>query len=224
VDKRIKGVVLDLDGTLIKSSVDFRRMKRRMIEILVRYGVPGELLSPDKTTVENLRRAEEAWNRLGIDEEVRRRALREVEEAVNEAELEALPTVEAVEGAREALESLRGMGLRLAVLTRGHRAYAVEALRRTGMLELLDVIFARDTTDKPKPNPEALREVAEHLGLRFDEIVFVGDHPIDSSCAEAASVRFIAILTGWMDKEGWRGQGVEEIIGSVADLPGYLDP
>ena len=220
----VKGVVFDLDGTLIRSSVDFKAMKRRMIEILARYGVPRELLSTDKTTVENLRRAERIWDEMGVDQEVRSKALREVEEVMNEAELEALPTVEAIEGVREALEKLRGKGLKLAVLTRGHQTYAVEALRRTGLLELIDVILTRDTVRKPKPNPEALLEAAERLGLGVDEIIFVGDHPIDSACAEGASVRFIAVLTGWMGEDEWRAEGVSEVVESVSTLPEYLDP
>lgn len=220
----VKGVVFDLDGTLIRSSVDFKAMKRRMIEILARYGVPRELLSTDKTTVENLRRAERIWDEMGVDQEVRSKALREVEEVMNEAELEALPTVEAIEGVREALEKLRGKGLKLAVLTRGHQTYAVEALRRTGLLELIDVILTRDTVRKPKPDPEALLEAAERLGLGVDEIIFVGDHPMDSACAEGASVRFIAVLTGWMGEEGWRAAGVSEVVESVSTLPEYLDP
>ncbi|MCD6480468.1 HAD-IA family hydrolase [Candidatus Bathyarchaeota archaeon] len=220
----VKGVVFDLDGTLIRSSVDFKAMKRRMIEILARYGVPRELLSTDKTTVENLRRAERIWDEMGVDQEVRSKALREVEEVMNEAELEALPTVEAIEGVREALEKLRGKGLKLAVLTRGHQTYAVEALRRAGLLELIDVILTRDTVRKPKPDPEALLEAAERLGLGVDEIIFVGDHPMDSACAEGASVRFIAVLTGWMGEEGWRAAGVSEVVESVSTLPEYLDP
>jgi len=220
----VKGVVFDLDGTLIRSSVDFKAMKRRMIDILARYGVPRELLSTDKTTVENLRRAERIWDEMGVDQEVRSKALREVEEVMNEAELEALPTVEAIEGVREALEKLRGKGLKLAVLTRGHQTYAVEALRRTGLLELIDVILTRDTVRKPKPDPEALLEAAERLGLGVDEIIFVGDHPMDSACAEGASVRFIAVLTGWMGEEGWRAAGVSEVVESVSTLPEYLDP
>ena len=199
-------------------------MKRRMIDILARYGIPRELLGTDKTTVENLRRAERRWDEMGVDQEVRRRALREVEEVMNEAELEALPTVEAIEGVREALEKLRGKGLKLAVLTRGHQTYAVEALRRAGLLELIDVILTRDTVGKPKPNPEALLEAAELLGLGVDEIIFVGDHPIDSACAEGASVRFIAVLTGWMGMDEWRAAGVSEVVESVSTLPEYLDP
>jgi len=220
----VKGVVFDLDGTLIRSSVDFKAMKRRMIEILARYGVPRELLGTDKTTVENLRRAERIWDEMGVDQEVRRKALREVEEVMNEAELEALPTVEAIEGVREALEKLRGKGLKLAVLTRGHQTYAVEALRRAGLLELIDVILTRDTVRKPKPDPEALLEAAERLGLGIDEIIFVGDHPMDSACAEGASVRFIAVLTGWMGEDEWRAVGVSEVVESVSTLPEYLDP
>ncbi|RLI07552.1 hypothetical protein DRO24_02790 [Candidatus Bathyarchaeota archaeon] len=220
----VKGVVFDLDGTLIRSSVDFKAMKRRMIDILARYGVPRELLGTDKTTVENLRRAERIWDEMGVDQEVRRKALREVEEVMNEAELEALPTVEAIEGVREALEKLRGKGLKLAVLTRGHQTYAVEALRRAGLLELIDVILTRDTVRKPKPDPEALLEAAKRLGLGIDEIVFVGDHPMDSACAEGASVRFIAVLTGWMGEDEWRAVGVSEVVESVSTLPEYLDP
>lgn len=218
----VKGVVFDLDGTLIRSSVNFKAMKRRMIEILARYGVPRELLSTDKTTVENLRRAEKIWDEMGVDQEVRRRALKEVEEVMNEAELEALPTVEAIEGVREALEKLRGRGLKLAVLTRGHQTYAVEALRRAGLLELIDVILTRDTVKKPKPDPEALLEAADRLGLGTDEIIFVGDHPIDSACAEGASVRFIAVLTGYMKREEWRRRGISDIIEAVSLLPEYL--
>ena len=174
--------------------------------------------------MENLRRAERIWDEMGVDQEVRSKALREVEEVMNEAELEALPTVEAIEGVREALEKLRGKGLKLAVLTRGHQTYAVEALRRTGLLELIDVILTRDTVRKPKPDPEALLEAAERLGLGVDEIIFVGDHPMDSACAEGASVRFIAVLTGWMGEEGWRAAGVSEVVESVSTLPEYLDP
>ncbi len=220
----VKGVVFDLDGTLIRSSVDFKAMKRRMIDILARYGVPRELLGTDKTTVENLRRAERIWDEMGVDQEVRRKALKEVEEVMNEAELEALPTVEAIEGVREALEKLRGKGLKLAVLTRGHQTYAVEALRRAGLLELIDVILTRDTVRKPKPDPEALLEAAKRLGLGIDEIIFVGDHPMDSACAEGASVRFIAVLTGWMGEDEWRAVGVSEVVESVSTLPEYLDP
>jgi len=221
---KVKGVVFDLDGTLIRSSVNFKAMKRKMIDILARYGVPRELLSTDKTTVENLRSAERIWDEMSVDHEERRRALKEVEKVMNEAELEALPTVEAIEGAREALEKLREKGLKLAVLTRGHRTYAVEALRRAGLLELIDVILTRDTVQKPKPNPEALREMAERLGLGIDEIILVGDHPMDLACAEGASVRFIAVLTGWMNRDGWRTVGVSDVIESVSMLPEYLDP
>jgi len=30
-------------------------------------------------------------------------------------------------------------------------------------------------------------------------------------------------LTGWMDREGWRAEGVEEVVESVSALPEYLD-
>ena len=141
---------------------------------------------------------------------------------MNRTELEAIPTAEEVEGAAEAVRRLREMGYRLAVLTRGHNAYAVEALGKTGMLGYFDLVLGREETPRPKPYAEALQHTAELMELGLDEILFVGDHPIDSTCAENACVRFIAVLTGPTKEEAWAEHGQKTTLGSVRDLPEYL--
>jgi len=49
--EKLKGVVFDLDGTLIRSTIDFTKMKGHMIEILERNGIPDGILTPTETTV-----------------------------------------------------------------------------------------------------------------------------------------------------------------------------
>ncbi|MCW3991967.1 MAG: HAD family hydrolase [Candidatus Bathyarchaeota archaeon] len=220
--EKIKGIIFDLDGTLIRSSIDFPGMKRRMIAVLEDHGIPRGLLSPTETTVAILAEAERIWEELEIPHAEREQAQSEVEEAMNQTELEAIPTVEEVEGAAEAIRCLREMGYRLAVLTRGHQAYAVEALSKAGMIGYFELILGRGETTRPKPHAEALRNTADLMGLGMDEVLFVGDHTIDATCAENACISFIAVLSGLIKEEGWAEHGQKTILGSVRDLTGYL--
>ena len=219
---KIKGIIFDLDGTLILSSIDFPGMKRRMIAILEDHGTPPGILSPKETTVVTMEKAERIWDEHGTPETERRWIREAIEEVMNETELEAIPSLKAVPGAAEAVRELKDMGYRLAVLTRGHNTYAVEALRKTGMLRYFDLVLGRGETPRPKPYAEALEHTAELLGLSLDEVVFVGDHPIDSTCARNAGVRFIAVLSGPIKEKAWAEYGQKTILKSVRDLPNYL--
>jgi len=219
---KIRGVVFDLDGTLIRSTIDFPEMKRRMIAILEGGEIPRGHLSPTDTTVVTMEKAERIWVEKGVPETERVQVRAEINEVINRTELEAVPTVEEVEGAGEAVRRLKEEGYRLAVLTRGHHAYAMEALRKTGMLGFFDLILGRNETPRPKPYAEALKHTAGLMGLSLDEIVFVGDHPIDATCAKNASARFIGVLTGWTKAEVWKDHGEKTILNSVGDLPDYL--
>jgi HAD superfamily hydrolase (TIGR01549 family) len=219
---KIRGVVFDLDGTLIRSTIDFPKMKRRMIAILEGGEIPGGRLSPTDTTVVTMEKAERIWEEKGVPEAERTRVRAEINEVMNRTELEAVSTVEEVEGAGEAVRRLKEEGYRLAVLTRGHNAYAMESLRKTGMLGFFDLILGRNETPRPKPYAEALKHTVGLMGLGLDEIVFVGDHPIDATCAKNASARFIGVLTGWTKAEVWKDHGEKTILNSVGDLPDYL--
>jgi len=219
---KVKGVVFDLDGTLIRSSINFPEMKRRMIAILKDHGIPRGLLSPTDTTVVTLEKAERIWEKKGTLADERRQVHAEIDEVMNQTEVEAIPTVEEVEGAAEAVYRLRKTGYRLAVLTRGHHAYAIEALRKTSMLGCFDLILGRNETPKPKPAAEALQHTVGLMGLSLDEIVFIGDHPIDATCAKNAAVRFIGVLSGLTKEEAWADHGQKTILDSVRDLPDYL--
>jgi|GEM_PF-3604827 len=40
----LRGVVLDLDGTLVNTTVDFGLMKRRVVASLIAQGIPSSVL------------------------------------------------------------------------------------------------------------------------------------------------------------------------------------
>lgn len=220
---KTKGIVFDLDGTLIHSNIDFPGMKRRMIDILEDRDIPRGMFTPKQTTVVILAKADEIWSVQGKEEAEIAEIQEALEETMNNGELEAISTVEEVEGASDALRLLKERGYMLAVLTRSHHAYAVEALKKIGAHEYFDLILGRGETLKPKPYAEALRHTSEILGLSLDEILFVGDNHIDHATAVNAECLFVGVRSGPRGDDSWAQNRPEILLNDVSDLPGYLD-
>lgn len=219
---KLKGVVFDLDGTLIRSRIDFPKMKRSMIEILEANGVPRGVLSPTETNVVIFEKAERAWDEAGKPEHEREKVRARLEEIMNQVELETVDIIEGVEGVAETIHKLKEAGFKLSVLTRSHHAYALEALKKVEIDQYFDLILGRNETPKPKPYAEALTHTAELMGLRIDELLFVGDHHIDYKSALNARCQFIGVSTGPRGDASWDRDRPAALLDSVKDLPGYL--
>lgn len=218
----LKGIIFDLDGTLIHTSINFTVMKERMINFLEEKGFPEGCLTPKLTTVVIIATCEEILREEGRAQEEIDEVHRKLEEIMNLGELEAIQDVSEVDGVRDALQELREAGYKLAVLTRSHHAYAVEALSKIDALDLFDVILGRGETPKPKPYREALEHTAMLLSLDPKETIFVGDNHIDANSAVNAEVSFIGVKTGRRGDLSWDGRFPEVLLGSVTDLPAYL--
>ena len=219
---RFKGIVFDLDGTLIHSTIDFRKMKRNMIGVLEANDAPSGVLNTDMITVDILERAEGYWEEAGRAEESRAKLRARMEELMNQGELEAIPLVEEIEGASRALHQLKEQGYSLGILTRSHYEYAVEALKKIEAYDCFDVVLGRGQTPRPKPYPEALNHTAELMGLGMDELVFVGDMYLDLESAVNSGCEFIGVDTSGRGRRSWREEVPKVLLESVADLPEYM--
>jgi HAD superfamily hydrolase (TIGR01549 family) len=218
----LKGVIFDLDGTLIHTTINFTVMKEQMISFLEEKGVPEGCLTPKQTTVTIIATCEDILREEGRALVEINEVHRTLEEIMNRGELEAIKDISEVDGVLDALQELREAGYQLAVLTRSHHAYAVEALKKIGAFDLFDVILGRGETPKPKPYREALEHTATLLGLDPIETIFVGDNHIDATSAVNAEVPFIGVKTGRRGDLSWDGRFPEVLLESVTDLPAYL--
>ncbi len=219
---RYKGIVFDLDGTLVNSEVDFVKMKRNMIAVLEEHGAQKGVLTPQMTTVVILENARKYWAEQGKTEKERQWLEEEMTRLMDQGELEAVETLTAIKGAKEAVHKLRAMGYRLSILTRSHHQYAQKALEKTGMLGDFELILGRGETPQPKPYAEAMTHAAKMMGLKLGEVFLVGDHHIDATCALNAKCHFIGVATGPRPERAWEALKPEIILPSVADLPAYL--
>jgi HAD superfamily hydrolase (TIGR01549 family) len=218
---RKHGIVFDLDGTLIESTIDFGLMRDRVFIYLIEIGF-GSVLERSDTIAKNMDRVRPEIHRLNLDlDAIEAR----VEAICVDVEMMSVYRTKEVPGAGDALKKLREIGYPLALLTRGSRNYATEALRASQLTGMLDAIICRDDSDvsEAKPHPEAMRRAAAALNLRPEQCVLIGDHMMDLECARAAGSMFVAVLSGHNGRKGWVDLGVERIIPSIAQLPGYLE-
>jgi HAD superfamily hydrolase (TIGR01509 family) len=163
----IRGVIFDLDGTLVDSRLDFDRMRREM-------GLSGSL--PLLEAIEQLppTDAQRCWTILAEHEQ--RGAQR------------ATP----MEGVPAFLQTLAGRGLNRAVFTRNSRAQTLATLARLALG--FDPVICRE--DGPvKPHPGAIWKICETWGLRPNECVMIGDYRFDIEAGRRAGTHTV-LFTG----------------------------
>ncbi len=220
----LKAVIFDMDGTLIRSTIDFQRMNRGVADTLLRHGLPKDILDPTGKVNESIVRAYSYFKKHSQDgwAEALERDLNRVS---LEVEMAHVQESKEVPGTADTLRYLRSRGIRTAILTRGSRAYTERALSAAGLDDKFEIVLCRD--DHPlteaKPNPLALRRVYDALALKGNECLFVGDHDTDLLCAQGAGSPFAAVLTGSFSEEMWRPLGPDVIMDSVAELPRLLE-
>jgi HAD superfamily hydrolase (TIGR01549 family) len=223
VPREIKGVVFDLDDTLVESTVDYAKFKRLVIERLASYGEPRELYSPDETIVAIFGRFERRMREQKLPTAEVKRRLAELDRIMDSVELEHVSDTKEIRGALRLLHLLRDKGIKIGVLTRGCDEYARTALARTGMSGLIDAVECRNSDTPAKPNPEAYLKLVEALGLSKQETIFVGDHPIDAQCASNAGVPFVAVETGDVPEDDLRGAGCVAVFRDVGEMASWLE-
>lgn len=124
-------------------------------------------------------------------------------------------------GAREVLESLRGLGMRLGVAS--NRRNVLPALEATDIAQYFDSVVGLQDVALPKPNPDVVIESMERLGVRGAETWYVGDTADDMRAAVAAGVRGIGVESGNFEAADLLEAGAWRAIPSVVDLPALAE-
>ena len=90
----------------------------------------------------------------------------------------------------------RARGLKLAILTGKDYARTVQILDHFDLSSRFHVLVSSDLLRYPKPHPEGLYRVLEHLSCAPHEAVMIGDSTSDVLCAQRAGIAAIAVTWG----------------------------
>jgi HAD superfamily hydrolase (TIGR01509 family) len=127
-----------------------------------------------------------------------------------------------VEGAAEAVATLRAAGITVCVASQGKRSKTELTLGLTGLRSLFadDAVFSAHSVRRGKPHPDLFLHAARTMGTPPERTAVVEDTVVGVSAAVAAGMRVIGYGAD-SDPDALRGAGAE-VIGNLAELPGHL--
>jgi len=218
--KIIKGVIFDLDGTLIDSLETYcmafnhtvKRHNLKPINIREISDFLNQFISLEQLL-------EKLYPSLGPDE---------IQEFMLEMRKEFIALakhhITLKPNAREVLTSLKDKGMKIGVATgrmsRGDGKW--RELNNLGINSLVDIVVTAGET-KPKPDPASLIKCAEQLELSPDECIFVGDSIADVIAGKNAWITVIAIPSGVASREQLAKERPDFFIDCLSHLPAQIE-
>lgn len=168
----IRGVILDLDGTLFDSEVGWQWFVELLRKRRFNVSPTDELCLRAMSHQQNFWEALQAyWPMLGVPGVEREWKSRNT--------MEAMPLFR---GVREMLYAIHKMGVRLAVFSARDRVTAISQLQKQEILEYFQIIFTQEEfSPHQKADAESLLMLLRIFVSRFkitpSEILYAGDTP-----------------------------------------------
>lgn len=97
------------------------------------------------------------------------------------------------------LETLKNAGLKLGVITNGWHELQIKKIKMLGITDYFDEIIISRDFSSDKPDRRLFDIMAEHLDVKPEKILFVGDNPIN----DVDGARRAGYKTAWLNATGF---------------------
>lgn len=222
-DRALRGVLWDLDGTLLDTVGDISLALNRSLADLALPGVPTEAVRSmiGRGSPILIQRALEL-NKVTVHEAARAALFDRFLVHYQRLQDEDESTARAYPGAARALERLRELGLKMACVTNKQHSLAVCSLEHAGLARYLDLVVGGDTCERRKPAPDPLWHACRELGVPVDQTLMVGDSNNDVLAARAAPMPVVCVPYGYNEGHDPRTLRCDGRVETLADLPALL--
>lgn len=213
---KVKGIIIDLDGTLTDSREAYLEALAKALET---FGIKN--FDPD-LALEIPRRLEQ---NLPIEDLLPKINVEKFLKAYLEAYYRlAKDKAKLLPNAQKTLEKLSGKA-KLALLTMRYvPCKNIEKwLEKVGLAKYFQCVVTALNTWFPKPSPRALVECAKRLGVEVGECAIVGDSVADVRAGKNAGAKTIAVLSGIFTREELEKEKPDLIINDINELPSFLE-
>lgn len=127
------------------------------------------------------------------------------------------------EGITEMLESMKNRGLKLAVLSNKPHKQAVHVVETIFGKETFQWIQGQIDTVPRKPDPTAVLQIAEKLGVTPEETLYIGDSEVDVATGKNAQMHTVGVTWGFRGKEVLEDAGAELIVDSPEEIMNMIE-
>ena len=122
------------------------------------------------------------------------------------------------EGIPELLESLKKSGIKTAIVSNKPDSTAKKVSDKLFGEKLIDVCFGAREGVPLKPDPAAVFEVMEILGVAPQECLYIGDTAVDMTTGKNAGIFTIGVLWGFRDRKEIESAGADMVTDNVNDI------
>jgi HAD superfamily hydrolase (TIGR01549 family) len=216
-----KGVLFDLDGTLVDFHFPIKPSRLAMIDYLSAKGFDCGQMSDADRTQDIIDKAETQVNLGKVNVDFQTIKL-DISRLLDKFEFEAFSRAKVKPHAIELLQYLRKTRHRIALITNGGRDPTEKVLVERGLKTFFDIIVTRDDVNKLKPSGEGLKKALSALSLEPQLAIFVGDSIIDVLAARDACIKVAVIPQGSTTVEKLRLAKPDYLLGSLQDCYNIL--
>jgi HAD superfamily hydrolase (TIGR01509 family) len=194
----IKGVIFDMDGTLVDSMWVWRKIDE---DFILKQGIdlPPEQLMENIAHLSFNETAEYFKREFSLSESVD-----EIKDFWNiQAKIEYTNNVKLKDFAFELLEAFQSKGIKMAIATSSSPELLSETLRSKGIKDFFDVIVTTDMAGKTKIEPDVYLMAARMMNLSPESIAVFEDIPAAMAGARKAGMTVFGVYDKFSaDKKG----------------------
>jgi HAD superfamily hydrolase (TIGR01509 family) len=157
---------------------------------------------------------------LSASAEVSAELARQIEEALQAAEIKAVESAAPTPGVDEFLAACREAGRQLAIVSNNCEASVRTYLDRVGLTRFVQHIEARDPSDPAlmKPNPYLIEQAAQALGTSPSRCALIGDQTTDIQAARAIGAASIGYANKPGKADDLTAAGADAVIATIDEL------
>lgn len=219
----IRGVIIDLDGTMLDTAQDLHETVNRVRRDLQLPPIDkSKVISFVGKGAENLVRSalRADWNEQQVEQRFveAMQAFNRHYHDINGDHATAYPEV------HEGLQAMRAKGLRLACVTNKPLAFTLPLMKKTGLHDYFEIIYGGESFAKKKPDPMPLLQVCEDFALRPEEVVAIGDSVNDTQAARAAGCHVLSVPYGYNHGQPIQEADTDGIVSSLLHAAQLIQP
>jgi HAD superfamily hydrolase (TIGR01509 family) len=211
----IRGLLLDIDGTLVDSN---DAHAHSWVAALAEHGIKVPFEKVRKLIGKGGDKLLPEVSGIGADAREGKQLTRRHVEIFKER---YLPRLRPTPGAPELLRHLREKGLKLVAATSAQEDIVGPLLRICGAADLIKGKTSSDDVSHSKPDPDIVQAALGEASLPPSQVVLLGDTPYDIEAAARSGVGVIALRCGgWGDPDL---EGALAVYEDPADLLAHYD-
>lgn len=210
----LKGIIFDLDGTLLYTledlfnSVNFALLKcdlkERTLEEVKRFVGNGIKKLIERAIANNKDKFSDCYKYF-----------------LEHYSTNSINTTRPYKNVLKGLKELKEKGLKLAILSNKDDS-EVKKLSKYFFKDIFDISLGTSSNFDKKPDPKSTLYIIKELNLKKEDVVFIGDSEVDIQTAKNAGIECLSVLWGYKTEEFLIKKGAKKTFCDFDTLKEYL--